>query len=131
MSLNKTILIGNVGSDPEGSFSQSGNQITRISLATNETWKDKTTGEKKTETEWHKVVFFGRLAEIASKYLSKGNMIYVEGKIKTNKYTDKDGAVRYSTSIIANNMQMLGSKKDSANTTETDHQEIFEEDIPF
>ncbi|HXS73923.1 MAG TPA: single-stranded DNA-binding protein [Rhodanobacteraceae bacterium] len=106
--VNKVILIGNLGADPETRYTASGAAITTVSLATSESWKDKQTGEAKERTEWHRVKFFGRLAEIAGEYLKKGRQVYVEGSIRTDKYTDKEGVERYSTDIIANEMQMLG-----------------------
>lgn len=106
--VNKVILIGNLGADPETRYTASGSAITTVSLATSESWKDKQTGEAKERTEWHRVKFFGRLAEIAGEYLKKGRQVYIEGAIRTDKYTDKEGVERYSTDIIANEMQMLG-----------------------
>lgn len=111
-SLNKVIIIGNLGRDPENRYLPSGEQVTHISVATTESWKDKS-GEKQEQTEWHRCVFFGKLAEIAGQYLKKGSQVYVEGKLRTQKYTDKDGIERYQTNIIASTMQMLGSKQDS------------------
>ena len=109
-SLNRVMLIGNLGTDPEVRYSPSGDAITNIRIATKESWKDKTSGEKKEETEWHRVSFFGKLAEIAGEYLKKGSQVYVEGRIKTRKWQDKDGQDRYSTDIVADRMQMLGSR---------------------
>lgn len=108
--INKVILVGNLGADPETRYSAGGAAITSISIATSESWKDKQTGEAKERTEWHRVKFFGRLAEIAGEYLRKGSQVYVEGSLRTDKYTDKEGIDRYSTDIIANEMQMLGSR---------------------
>ena len=110
-SLNKVILIGNLGRDPETRYSADGAAITNISLATTSQWKDKTTGERREETEWHRIAFFGRLAEIAAEYLRKGSQVYVEGRLRTRKYTDKDGVDKYSTEIVADQMQMLGSRQ--------------------
>ncbi len=107
--INKVILVGTAGKDPETRYMPSGGAVTNISLATNESWKDKQTGEKQEKTEWHNVVFFGRLAEIAGEYLKKGSQVYVEGKLQTEKWQDKQGNDRYTTKIIANEMQMLGS----------------------
>lgn len=107
--VNKVILVGNLGADPETRYTTSGSAITSIRIATSESWKDKQTGEQQERTEWHRVKFFGRLAEIAGEYLKKGRQVYVEGSLRTDKYTDKDGIERYSTDIIANEMQMLGS----------------------
>ena len=106
--INKVILVGNLGNDPEVRYSQSGSAITTISVATSESWKDKN-GEQQERTEWHRVKFFGRLAEIAGEYLKKGRQVYIEGSLRTEKYTDKSGVEKYSTDIIANEMQMLGS----------------------
>ncbi len=106
--INKVILVGNLGNDPEVRYSQGGSAITTISVATSESWKDKQTGEAQERTEWHRVKFFGRLAEIAGEYLKKGRQVYIEGSLRTEKYTDKNGVERYSTDIIANEMQMLG-----------------------
>lgn len=110
-SVNKVILIGNLGRDPETRYSPDGSAICNVSVATTSTWKDKTSGERKEETEWHRVAFFGRLAEIAGEYLKKGRPVYVEGRLKTRKYQDKDGVERYSTEIIADSMQLLGSRE--------------------
>jgi single-strand DNA-binding protein len=105
--INKVILVGNLGDDPEVRYSQSGAAVTTISVATSESWKDKE-GELQERVEWHRVKFFGRLAEIAGEYLKKGRQVYIEGSLRTDKYTDKQGIERYSTGIIANEMQMLG-----------------------
>ena len=106
--VNKVILIGNLGADPETRYTQSGSAITTIKIATTESWKDKSTGEQQERTEWHRVKFFGRLAEIAGEYLKKGRQVYVEGSLRTDKYTDKEGVERYTTDIMGNEMQMLG-----------------------
>ena len=108
-SVNKVILIGNLGRDPETRFLPSGSAVANISVATTDTWKDKTSGEKKEATEWHRVVFFGRLAEIVGEYLKKGSQVYVEGRLQTRKY-EKDGQDHYSTEIVADTMKMLGSR---------------------
>jgi single-strand DNA-binding protein len=107
--INKVILVGNLGNDPETKYSQAGSAITTISVATSESWKDKN-GEQQERTEWHRVKFFGRLAEIAGEYLKKGAQVYIEGAIRTEKYTDKAGVEKYATDIIANEMQMLGGR---------------------
>jgi len=107
--INKVILVGNLGADPETRYTPSGTAITSIRIATSESWKDKQTGEQQERTEWHRVKFFGRLAEIAGEYLKKGGQVYIEGKLRTDEY-EKDGVKRYSTDIIADEMQMLGSK---------------------
>ncbi|HVI55444.1 MAG TPA: single-stranded DNA-binding protein [Luteibacter sp.] len=106
--VNKVIVLGNIGKDPETRYTASGTAITSLSIATSEAWKDKTTGEKQERTEWHRVKLFGKLAEIAGEYLKKGRQVYVEGSLRTDKYTDKDGVERYSTDIIASEMQMIG-----------------------
>lgn len=110
--INKVILVGNLGNDPDVRATQGGTTITRISVATSETWTDKNTGQKQERTEWHRVVFFGRLAEIAGEYLRKGSQVYIEGSLRTDKYTDKQGVEKYSTDIIAGEMQMLGGRGD-------------------
>ncbi|MFW7340808.1 single-stranded DNA-binding protein [Pollutimonas sp. H1-120] len=112
-SVNKVILVGNLGRDPEVRYSPDGAAICNVSIATTSQWKDKATGEKREETEWHRVVFYNRLAEIAGEYLKKGRSVYVEGRLKTRKWQDKDtGADRYSTDIVADQMQMLGGRGD-------------------
>lgn len=108
--INKVILIGHLGRDPEIRYAASGAAIANISLATSESWKDRNTGEKQERTEWHRIVFFGRLAEIAGEYLKKGAHVYVEGRLQTRKWQDKEGQDRYTTEIVANEMQMLGSR---------------------
>jgi single-strand DNA-binding protein len=112
-SVNKVILIGNLGKDPETRYMPNGDAVTNITLATTETWKDKN-GEKQEKTEWHRVTFYRKLAEIAGEYLKKGRPVYVEGRLETRKWTDKSGAERYTTEIIASDMKMLGSKPGSA-----------------
>lgn len=106
--INKVILVGRLGGDPQVSYTANGTAVTTISIATSESWKDRNTGQQQERTEWHRVVFFGRLAEIAGQYLKKGSQVYVEGALRTNKYTDKQGIERYSTDINANELQMLG-----------------------
>lgn len=108
--VNKVILVGNLGNDPETRFMPSGGAVTNASIATSETWKDKQTGEPKERTEWHRVVFFNRLGEIAGEYLKKGSKVYVEGALRTRKWQDQSGADRYSTEIVASEMQMLDSR---------------------
>jgi len=107
-SLNKVCLIGNLGADPETRYTAGGTAVTNVRIATTEKWTDKQSGEKHEETEWHRITFFGRQAEVAGEYLKKGSSIYIEGRLKTNKYTDKDGIERWSTDIIANELKMLG-----------------------
>jgi single-strand DNA-binding protein len=108
-SVNKVILIGNLGRDPETRYTTGGDAVTNLNIATSETWKDKA-GEKQEKTEWHRVVLFGRQAEIAGEYLKKGRSVYIEGRLQTKKYTDKDGVEKYSTEIVGDRMQLLGSK---------------------
>ncbi|HMM52441.1 MAG: single-stranded DNA-binding protein [Burkholderiales bacterium] len=109
-SVNKVILIGNLGRDPETRYAPSGSAICNVRIATTRNWKDKASGEKREETEWHSVVFYDRLAEIAGEYLKKGRPVYVEGRLKTRKWQDKEGQDRYTTEIIATEMQLLGSR---------------------
>ncbi len=108
--INKVILIGNLGQDPEVKFMPNGNAVTNVTVATSESWKDKNTGEQVDKTEWHRVVFFRRLAEIAGEYLKKGSKVYIEGKLQTRKWQDQSGNDRYTTEIVANEMQMLDSR---------------------
>jgi single-strand DNA-binding protein len=109
-SVNKVILIGNLGRDPETRYMPNGEAVTNVTLATTETWKDRTSGERQEKTEWHRVTFYRRLAEIAGEYLKKGSQVYVEGRLETRKWTDKEGKDRYTTEIIASEMKMLGSR---------------------
>ncbi|MCU0805000.1 MAG: single-stranded DNA-binding protein [Burkholderiales bacterium] len=109
-SVNKVILVGNLGRDPETRYTPGGDAITNIRIATTDRWKDKASGEMKEATEWHSVAFFGRLAEIAGEYLKKGSQVYVEGRLRTRKWQDKEGQDRYTTEIVADQMQMLGSR---------------------
>ncbi len=111
-SVNKVILVGNLGKDPETRYLPSGDAVTNFSIATTESWKDKASGEKKEATEWHRISTFGKLAEICAEYLKKGSQVYIEGKIQTRKWQDKDGNDRYSTEIKADQMKMLGGKPD-------------------
>lgn len=106
--INKVIIVGNLGADPETSYTGSGLAITNMRIATSEQWTDKQSGEKQERTEWHRIKLFGKLAEIAGEYLKKGRQVYVEGRLQTDKYTDKDGVERFSTNIVAEVMQMLG-----------------------
>jgi single-strand DNA-binding protein len=110
-SVNKVILVGNCGRDPEVRYTANGAAICNISLATSRQWKDKTTGDRQEETEWHRVVFYDRLAEIAGEYVKKGRSVYVEGRLKTRKWTDKDGVEKYTTEVVADQMQLLGSRE--------------------
>jgi len=138
--INKVILVGNLGADPETRHTASGAAITGIRIATSESWKDKQTGEQQERTEWHSITFFGKLAEIASEYLRKGSQVYVEGRLQTDKWQDKDGNDRYTTKVIANEMQMLGAKPESTQRTkaeptgarEQSADDVFEcSEIPF
>jgi len=113
-SVNKVILIGNLGRDPEVRYAPSGSAICNVAIATSRNWKDKTSGERQEETEWHRVVFYDRLAEIAGEYLKKGKSVYIEGRLKTRKWTDKDGVEKYTTEIIAQEMTMLGGREGGA-----------------
>ena len=108
--INKVIIVGNVGGDPETRYMPSGSAVTNLTIATNESWKDKQTGEQKERTEWHRVAMFNRLAEISAEYLRKGSQVYIEGKLRTRKWQDKSGNDRYTTEIIADEMQMLGGR---------------------
>jgi len=108
--VNKVILVGNLGKDPETRYMPSGSAVTNLRIATTEAWKDKQTGDQQERTEWHSVAMFGRLAEIAAEYLRKGSQVYIEGKLRTRKWQDKEGKDRYTTEIVADEMQMLGSK---------------------
>jgi single-strand DNA-binding protein len=108
--VNKVILVGNIGQDPEVKYTASQQAVCNVSIATTDSWTDKTSGEKQERTEWHRVVFFRRLAEIAGEYLRKGSQIYIEGRLQTRKWQDQSGADRYTTEIIANDMQMLGGR---------------------
>lgn len=120
-SLNLAQIIGNIGREPESRYMPSGECVTSISVATTDKWKDKATGESKEQTEWHKVTFFGKLAEIARDYLKKGSPVYVSGSIKTRKYTDKDGVEKYATEIKGDTLQMLGRNEDTAKDDEPRH----------
>ncbi len=110
-SVNKVIIVGNLGADPETRYLPSGDAVCNIRVATTDKWKDKASGEMKEQTEWHRISFFGRLAEIAGEYLKKGSQVYVEGSLRTRKYQDKDGTEKYATDIRGDTMQMLGSRQ--------------------
>ena len=144
--VNKVILIGNLGQDPDVRYMPNGNAVANVSLATSESWKDKNTGETQEKTEWHRVVFFRRLAEIAGEYLKKGSKVYVEGRLQTRKWQDQSGQDRYTTEIIADQMQMLDSRGGSAafegsSSSQQDYapasspspapDDGFDDDIPF
>ena len=133
-SLNKVMLIGNLGNDPETRYTTSGDAVASISLATTDEWRDKGSGEKRQSTEWHKVVFFKRLAEIVGQHLKKGSQVYVEGRIKTKKWTDKDGIERYMTQVEATEMKMLGKRErddDQPQTPAVRSVSDLDDDIPF
>jgi single-strand DNA-binding protein len=112
--INKAIVVGNLGRDPETRHSAGGAAITNITVATSDTWKDKQTGQQQERTEWHRIVFFGRLAEVAGEYLRKGSQVYIEGRIQTRKWQDQSGQDRYTTEIVANEMQMLGGRGENS-----------------
>ncbi len=144
--VNKAIILGSLGQDPDIRYTAGGAAVANISIATNEQWKDKESGEMQERTEWHRVVFFGRLAEIVGEYLRKGSQVYVEGRIQTRKWQDKEGKDRYTTEIVANEMQMLGSKsggtaasfdqspqpqQSAPATSGGSSNDDFDDDIPF
>ena len=140
--INKVIIVGNLGADPDSRAMPSGNAVTNISVATSESWNDRETGEKQEKTEWHRVVFFNRLAEIAAQYLKKGSQVYVEGKLQTRKWEDKEGNERWTTEVVANQMQMLGDRmsndmsNDNASSSQSSSDndfstDDFDDDIPF
>lgn len=146
--VNKVILIGNLGSDPELRYTPSGSAVANVNLATTETWRDKVSGELQDRTEWHRIVFFNRLAEIVDEYLRKGSKVYVEGSLRTRKWQDKNGVERHTTEVIANEMHILDSRTGGrsekpldtlpssqdqtiATETATIHADLVEDDIPF
>lgn len=139
MGINKVILVGNIGKDPEVRYLEGGTAVANFPLATSETYKDKNSGERKTNTEWHNIVLWRGLAEIAEKYLKKGTQIYVEGKLRTRQWQDKDGNNRYTTEIVGDNLQMLGKKEvSSTETAQTETKSAIkttpsneEDDLPF
>jgi len=146
-SVNKVIIVGNVGRDPETRYMPSGDAVTNISVATSDRYKDKQTGEMKENTEWHRIAFFGKLAEIAGQYLKKGSQVYVEGRLRTRKWTDQSGQEKYSTEIIADSMQMLGARMsgsgdsgessgrsksvETASSPSSNALDAMDDDIPF
>lgn len=134
-SINRVILIGNLGNNPETRYLPDGTQTVRFSLATTDTWKDKNTREKKEHTEWHRVIMFGKLAEIAAEYTHKGSQLYIEGRLRTQKWTDKQNIERYTTEIIADKMQLLGRKEGGSNSSSAPNADSgFDDpsdDIPF
>ncbi|MDX1694188.1 MAG: single-stranded DNA-binding protein [Ketobacteraceae bacterium] len=119
--INKVIILGNLGTDPETRYMPNGNAVTNISVATSDAWKDKQSGQMQERTEWHKVVFFNRLAEVAGEYLKKGSKVYVEGSLRTRKWQDQNGVDRYSTEIVASDMQMLDSRGEGGSSSGTDN----------
>lgn len=129
--VNKAIIVGHLGKDPEVKYTASGAAVANLSVATSESWKDKNTGEKQEKTEWHRVSAFGRLAEIMGEYLKKGAQVYIEGRIQTRKWQDKDGNDRYTTEIVASEMQMLGGRGEPAAKKEAPPAASFDDDIPF
>ncbi len=141
-SVNNLIIVGNLGAEPESRFAPSGDAVCNIRVATTETWKDKQTGEKKESTEWHRVGFYGKLAEIAGQYLKKGSQVYIEGSLRTRKWKDKDGQDRYTTEIRGDVMKMLGGKPEGQQQAAAPRQQApqrqqpapsgeFDDDIPF
>ena len=141
--VNKVILVGNLGQKPEMRYTQTNTAVATLSIATSESWKDKDSGEQREKTEWHRVVFFGKLAEIAEQYLDKGSQLYVEGKLQTRKWQDKEGNDRYTTEILGNEMNMLGGRQSfgdggaydqsqpASQSAPSQASQISEEDIPF
>ncbi len=139
--INKVIIVGNLGQDPDTRYMPSGAAVTNFTVATNESWKDKQTGEQKDRTEWHRVAMFGRLAEVAAEYLRKGSQVYIEGKLRTRKWQDRDGKDRYTTEIIADEMQMLGGRGGGSAPMSSESAPVsapaqppaddFDDDIPF
>jgi len=144
--VNKVILVGTLGADPDTRYTPSNAAVTNLSIATNESWKDKQSGEQKEKTEWHRVVMFNRLAEIATEYLRKGSQVYIEGKIQIRKWEDKEGKDRWTTEVVANEMQMLGSRSSGSNSAPSSMEgspssnvsapkpqssDDFDDDIPF
>ena len=129
--VNKVILVGNLGADPETRYTASGSAVTNIRIATSESWKDKQTGENQERTEWHRVVFFSRLAEIAGEYLRKGSQVYIEGKLKTRSWDDKDGNKRYTTEVVGDVLTMLGKKPEGSNGSQQSAPAHEEDDLPF
>lgn len=136
-SVNKVIIVGNLGRDPEMRYMPNGDAVCNIAVATTETWKDKSSGEKKEATEWHRCTMYRKLGEIAGQYLKKGSSVYLEGKLQTRKWTDKEGTERYTTEIIADSMQMLGSGPQSGGKPQAQAQQLstpdnfVSDDIPF
>jgi single-strand DNA-binding protein len=144
-SVNKVILLGNLGQDPTVKYMGDGRAVCNISIATSDSWNDKATGEKQERTEWHRVVLHGRTAEVAGEYLKKGSTVYIEGRLQTRKWTDKDGVERYTTDIVGDRMQMVGSRQQETSGSQTSKpnanaqakhgkqapRDDFDDDIPF
>ena len=140
--INKVILVGNLGADPDTRYMPSGSAVTNISVATSKSWKDKNTGDQQERTEWHRVAFFGRLAEVAAEYLRKGSQVYIEGELRTRKWQDREARDRWTTEIIASDMQMLGGRSEStgsapmpargaAESSASTGTDELDDDIPF
>jgi single-strand DNA-binding protein len=139
--VNKVIIVGNLGADPDAKSMPSGNMVANFSVATSESWNDKDTGERQEKTEWHRVVFFGRLAEIADQYLKKGSQVYVEGKLQTRKWEDREGNERWTTEIVGSQLEMLGDRMSSGSNQSNNMNQStsksnfsddeFDDDIPF
>ncbi len=132
--INKVIIVGNLGADPDTKSMPSGNMVANFSVATSESWNDRDTGERQEKTEWHRVVFFGRLAEIADQYLRKGSQVYIEGKLQTRKWEDRDGNERWTTEIVGNQLEMLGERMSSgssqSNNTDQSHRTNYNFRLP-
>ena len=139
--VNKVIIVGNLGADPDAKSMPSGNMVANFSVATTESWNDRDTGERQEKTEWHRVVFFGRIAEIADQYLKKGSQVYVEGKLQTRKWEDRDGNERWTTEIVGSQLEMLGDRMSSGSNQSNNMNQStsksnfsddeFDDDIPF
>lgn len=139
--VNKVIIVGNLGADPDAKSMPSGNMVANFSVATSESWNDKDTGERQEKTEWHRVVFFGRLAEIADQYLKKGSQVYIEGKLQTRKWEDREGNERWTTEIVGSQLEMLGDRMSSGSNQSNNMNQStsksnfsddeFDDDIPF
>lgn len=129
-SLNKVLLIGHLGSDPESRFMTSGSAVTNFNLATNESWRS-ADGETKDKTEWHRIVIFGKMAETAAEYMKKGQLVYIEGRLQTRSWEDKDKVKRYTTEILCDNFTMLGSKRDGGRSTQKESSDSSDDDLPF
>jgi len=136
-SVNKAIILGNLGADPEVKQMPSGGAVVNLSIATSSSWKDKQSGERREKTEWHRVVLFNRLAEIAGEYLKKGRSVYIEGRIETRKWQDKDGNDRYTTEIVGDQLQMIGGRSEESSSPQPQpqqnqtHEKFDDDDIPF